>query len=442
MDIATTVETSALVALSALTLRSGLGAAAVVYRTQRERLTRRRQLKQFESFAVGTMRKLRRRKNKAEPAWAGCRKFRVVWREYENEKRDVCSFYLVPADRRPLARFQPGQHLSVEIPAGADGRPATIRQYSISSSPSETRYYRITVKRAPTPGPESPQDSCSNFLHDHAAVGTILNVFAPAGNFLIDPNSDRPIVMIAGGVGLTPLISMLKSLAEANSDRSVWLFHASRNSSEHILRDELDLIEAQSVRVRIVNFYSQPSANCIAGHDYDIAGRISIKLIKALLMAREHDFYVCGPHAMSDKIVRELEDWGVPESSISMEAFGPVALPALHNAEVISIGRSSAANIEPADSVEPDEQIEQFEIVFARSNKSMRWDGEAGTLLEFASRCGVKARCSCRQGVCGTCAVALREGEVTYRTMPANRPAAGTILPCVARPRSNLVVDL
>ena len=441
MDIATTVETSALVALSALTLRSGLGAAAAVYRTQRERLTRRRQLKQFESFAVGTMRKLRRRRIKTEPAWAGCRKFRVVWREYENEMRDVCSFYLVPADRRPLARFRPGQHLSIEIPAGTDGRPAMIRQYSISNSPSETRYYRITVKRAAASDPESPQDSCSNFLHEHAVVGSILNVFAPGGSFLIDPNSDRPIVMIAGGVGLTPLISMLKYLTETNTDRSVWLFHASRNSSEHILRDELDLIEAQSERVRIVNFYSQPSAACIAGHDYDIAGRISIKLIKALLMAREHDFYVCGPLAMSDKIVRELEDWGVPESSISMEAFGSAAVPALHNAEVISIARP-AASIEREDSAELSEQTEQFEIVFARSNKSIAWDGNAGTLLELAARCGVKARCSCRQGMCGTCAVALREGEVTYSKAPANRPAAGTILPCVARPRSNLVIDL
>lgn len=442
MDMATTIETSALVALGALTLLSGFGTACAVYRQQRARVVRRGRIEQFESFVGRSLKRLKRRNIAAGPAWEGCRKFRIVWREYENDNRNVCSFYLVPADRRPLAPFRPGQHLTVEVPSAGGDQPAIIRQYSISSSPSESRYYRITVKRQHLPSgaqAHAAPASCSNFLHDHASQGAIVNVYAPSGDFAVEPTSTQPIVMIAGGVGLTPLLCMLKSIVENNENRSVWLLYGVRNGSEHILRDELNSIQDQHRNIRVVVFYSQPSQACVMGRDYDVAGRISMQIVRSLLMEGEYTFFVCGPDQMSREIVHDLKVWGVPDSSIMVEHFGSSASEPILNATAANADRDADCLAEEA---EADADDENYSIFFAKSRKKARWLATSGSLLELAEAHGIKTQCSCRQGICGTCVIGLQQGEVIYTAEPKNQPAAGAVLPCIARPRSDLVLDL
>ncbi|MEO1161364.1 MAG: 2Fe-2S iron-sulfur cluster-binding protein, partial [Pseudomonadota bacterium] len=142
---------------------------------------------------------------------------------------------------------------------------------------------------------------------------------------------------------------------------------------------------------------------------------------------RDCDVYVCGPAPMMNALGRAFQNIGVPAENVRSESFG-------------------AASLVVADTVEkqkPAPEAEQaFQIEFARSGKKVEWSPGDGSLLELAMANGIKARCGCRQGVCGTCAIALKDGEVDYERTPEKTPAAGKCLPCVARPQSNLVLDM
>jgi len=153
----------------------------------------------------------------ASAAWPGWREFRVVAREFEDASRTQCSFHLEPVDGAQLPPFLPGQYLTFSLPvvggdpgvAGA-GRALT-RCYSLSDRPGSSSY-RITVKRVPSPPgrPDLPPGASSSHLHDRVHVGDVLTIKAPAGRFLIDASSDLPIVLVAGGIGVTPMMSMLR----------------------------------------------------------------------------------------------------------------------------------------------------------------------------------------------------------------------------------------
>lgn len=152
---------------------------------------------------------------RSDAAWIGWREFRVARREFEDAARTQCSFYLEPVDGAPLPPFKPGQFLtfSIDLPATGSGTAArTItRCYSLSDRPDPARY-RITVKRVPAPAepPEAEPGLSSNHFHDRVQVGDVLRVKAPAGHFFIDPDPALPAVLVAGGIGITPMMSMLR----------------------------------------------------------------------------------------------------------------------------------------------------------------------------------------------------------------------------------------
>ena len=166
-------------------------------------------------------------KAKEEGAWNGYRKFRVS-RKIE-EAKDQCSFYLTPHDGRKVPPFDPGQFLTfrLDIP---DQKKPVIRCYSLSEAP-KADHYRVTIKRVPPPRdkPEIPPGLSSNYFHDMVEEGKILDIRAPGGQFYLDSTRQTPIVLIGGGIGLTPVLSMVNYIVDSGSNRETWFFYGVTN---------------------------------------------------------------------------------------------------------------------------------------------------------------------------------------------------------------------
>ncbi len=356
-------------------------------------------------------------------AWSGYRKFRLEGKVLEADS--VCSFYLAPHDGRPLPAFLPGQYLTFRLSIPGQAREVT-RCYSLSDSPGHTDYYRVTIKRlAPPPGvPAAPPGLSSSHFHDHLQVGDFLDVKAPSGHFHLDVEHRGPVVLVGGGVGVTPVLSMLNYIATAAGNREAWFFYGVRNGREHVMRDYLREFDAQHENIRIVVCYSDPLPGDRAGVDYDYAERVSVELFKRVLKVTNFDFYVCGPPPMMEALTRDLGEWGVPEDRIHFEAFGPASV------KKISQATQPAAVDAPG-----------FELNFTRSAKKLVWTQGAGTLLEFAQANGVHIDSGCRAGNCGTCITAVREGQVTYLSTPGAPVDQGSCLACISVPKSALSID-
>ena len=188
-------------------------------------------------------------RNKTVATWSGLRKFRI--RDKIQDGGDICSFYLVPHDGKALPPFAPGQYLTFNLRLPDRDKPL-VRCYSLSDSPFQTDYYRVSIKRQGPPPrePEAPPGLGSYYFHDELNTGDIVDVKAPSGNFFLDLSKHGPVVLIGGGVGLTPMLSMLNAICESGSQRETWLFYGVRNGDEHIVREHLEALEAAFGRGR------------------------------------------------------------------------------------------------------------------------------------------------------------------------------------------------
>ncbi len=365
-------------------------------------------------------------------AWHGRRKFRIVRRAYETVDQSVCSFYLAPIDRRPLPSYRPGQFLTFEFADPAGGRKQS-RCYSLSDAPvkdGSQGEYRITVKRLAPPskaGPGIPGGQISNHFHE-LAENTVLDVFAPSGRFVLDQAAKRPVVLIAGGVGITPLASMLNWIVANQPKRQVWLFFGVRNRGDHIMYDHLKQLRETCPNVRVITFYSRPSRHCRVGIDYDAEGHVTVGAISQILQGGDFAFYVCGPDAMMRQILHDLGRWGVPEKDVAFEAFS-------------SPRRSAEPGQDGAGIGEADAGATPINVEFSRSRKRVRWSPGAGSLLELAEANGINMRYGCRSGGCGTCETAVLGGDVAYSQQPVVEPKPGMCLACIARPTRDIVLD-
>src|SRR4051812_28199507 len=167
----------------------------------------------------------------AQLHWNGLRKFTVAKKTCECD--GVCAFYLEPHDRRPLPRFKPGQYLTFQLALPGRDKPV-VRCYSLSDSPHRSEYYRVTIKKekAPTDRPELPHGIASTYFCDVVKEGDILDVKAPTGHFFLEMARSTSVVLIAGGVGVTPLLCMAQAIAASGSKREAWFFFGVRNSKE------------------------------------------------------------------------------------------------------------------------------------------------------------------------------------------------------------------
>ncbi|WP_059171688.1 NO-inducible flavohemoprotein [Bacillus sp. FJAT-27445] len=248
--------------------------------------------------------------------WDGFRGF-IVDRKVE-ESGVITSFYLKPEENREIADFQPGQYISVklEIP----GEEFThIRQYSLSDTPGKN-YYRISVKREA--GTENPDGKVSNYLHTQLKEGDVLHVSAPAGDFVLDVQKETPVVLLSGGVGLTPMISMLKTVAEVQPERKVTFIHAAQNSSVHALREEVELT-ADRETIKSYVFYDSPTNDDRKNQAFDVEGYVTKEWLKENVDIQDADFYFCGPVPFMKAIYRALQELGVTEERVHFEFFGP-----------------------------------------------------------------------------------------------------------------------
>jgi len=418
------VQIAGWVLIAIVTGNAALLLISSLRRSQGERRQQRLALELLQQ-QVAAAAVLRQEAEQARFLWEGFRKF-VVSRKVE-EGENIASLYLVPFDRKPLPSFRPGQFLTFQFKIPGQARPV-VRCYSLSDS-FHPDYYRVTIKRAlpPPSAAESPAGLVSSFVHDQLQVGEILDVQSPRGEFTLDLQRMTPVVLIAGGIGLTPMLCMLNALVERGSPREVWLFYGVRNGREAVMKDYLRKLSQERERFRLRFCFSRPAADEIAGTDYDHGECISLGLLQKELESNNYEFYICGPSAMMASVTDGLKQWGVPERRIFSEAFGPASVP-----------KKSAPEVRPSTGAAV---ATGPRIVFSRSGKSANWESSAGSLLEFAQSNGVSIPAGCCAGNCGTCETAIRSGTVSYLKEPGWKPQTGTCLVCVATPSADLELD-
>jgi ferredoxin-NADP reductase/MOSC domain-containing protein YiiM len=355
------------------------------------------------------------------PMWSGFRPLRIA--AVQRESVDVLSFVLESEDRSPLPTPLPGQYLVFRLKPHKDS-DAILRSYSISG-PAGAGKYRVSVKRAAGAG--------SRYFHDGIRTADLLQVSAPRGSFTLAP-SDRPVVLLSAGIGATPVLSMLHSLAEsaANSTREVWWCYGARNGAEHPFAAEVRSLLSGLAHGHSFVAYSEPRDGDEPGKDYDAAGRLNLSSLKQLQLPKQADFYLCGPAGFLRDFTADLKSWGVHDSCIHSEVFGA------ESSRTPGIARTtSVAPHPPAGGVGAGPKVS-----FTRSGLTVPWDSRYGSLLEFAEACDVPVRWACRVGVCHACESGLIDGRISYAPAPLDQPVEGNVLICCSTPQTAVELDL
>ena len=252
--------------------------------------------------------------------WQGFEPFTVEDKQRESET--ITSFYLRPRDGGALPWFEPGQYISVRVPG--DTTQTTMRNYSLSCHPGEP-HYRISVKRESARSDEAPDGYVSNYLHDQVEVGDVIEVGPPCGEFTLQTPVDpqRPLVLISGGVGITPLLSMVHTAVEAHPERPIWFIHGAINGQTHAFSDEVRELAERHPNLRVHVRYSDPTDEDQRRGFHDDAGYIDMDLVRLLVKQPDADVYFCGPRPMMIKLYQGMKSWGVPDSQVHYEFFGP-----------------------------------------------------------------------------------------------------------------------
>jgi ferredoxin-NADP reductase/predicted pyridoxine 5'-phosphate oxidase superfamily flavin-nucleotide-binding protein len=337
------------------------------------------------------------------------------WRPFRvskivDETAAIRSFHLAPNDGAGMPGVLAGQHVSVRLPLAKGDMQ--IRQYTLSSAPSDA-FLRISVKR---------QGLFSDHLHTTIKVGDVIEARAPAGNFVIDASVRRPAILLAAGVGITPMLAMLRHLIHEGMrkryQRPVWLFQSARSKAELAFGEEIAaLVNAGKGGARHVRVVSQAGE----GEATEASGRIDVALLKRTLPFDDYDFYLCGPAAFMQQMYDGLRAMNVTDARIHAEAFGPSGLQRQVNEQAIQVPLKPAAT-------------DAVPVLFMRSAKEARWTTESGSLLELAEQRGLSPESSCRDGRCGTCRTRVLQGEVTYAKTPEFAVADDEALICCALP--------
>ncbi|OKO77883.1 pyridoxamine 5'-phosphate oxidase family protein [Bradyrhizobium sp. NAS96.2] len=341
------------------------------------------------------------------------------WRPFKvtkivDESRSIRSFHLQPDDGAGRLPHRAGQHLPIRIALPGADKPI-IRTYTLSVAPSDGMY-RISVKRGGV---------VSQHLHDNIRVGDIIEARAPGGGFTIDAREKRPAVLLAGGVGITPLLAMLRHVVyeglRTRGIRPTFLFQAAHAKAERAFGDELQqLAAAAGGAVRIIRVLSDVDG-AEQGTDYDAAGRIDTALLSRVLPFDDYDFYLCGPPQFTQSLYDALRGYNIADNRIHAEAFGPSSL-----VRTPDVATPAPPRRPPATTPVP--------VAFTASLREARWTPESGTLLDLAEARGLSPVFSCREGNCGTCRTRLLAGAVTYVKEPAAEVADNEVLICCAVP--------
>lgn len=253
-------------------------------------------------------------------AWTGWRKFIIDQKVQESD--EITSFYLRPEDGLEVAEHLPGQYLSIKVFVTALGiyQP---RQYSISSAPN-SNYYRISVKRE-AGNREKESGTVSNYLHDQLVEGDVIEATTPAGDFVLNTKLKTPLVLLSGGVGQTPFVSIMDFLTKSDQQRQVKWAHACRSESVHAFREQISAWQAEHDWFEHIVFYENTDQ---VSRDKEIAkdirsGRLDLAEISEMLLIPEAEYYLCGPKPFIEKTIKDLSALGVDAKKLFFEEFGP-----------------------------------------------------------------------------------------------------------------------
>ena len=353
------------------------------------------------------------------PAWPGFRQMRVA--RVQKESNSVTSFVLTPIDGQLLPVFHAGQFVVLRLLVDP-AKPPVLRSYSLSDLPA-INHFRISVK-------SESNGIGSAFLCNSAREGDRLDVSAPRGSFTLRPG-ENPVVLLSAGVGATPVMSMLHTLAAERSQREIWWIYGARDRVEHPFAEESRCLLKQLSRGRAYIVYSRPAAGDHVGADFDAAGHIDTALLEKIGVSQASDFYLCGPSSFLQNMRDGLQNWGVPAGNVHTEIFGSLEAITPGMAQVVHTPHLPQG---PPASGPP--------VSFARSGITAAWDPKFGSLLELAEACDVPVRWSCRAGVCHTCMTGLIGGSIVYNPEPLERPAPGNVLLCCSQPNARVTLDL
>ncbi|WP_144110663.1 molybdopterin-dependent oxidoreductase [Paraburkholderia sp. BCC1886] len=349
----------------------------------------------------------------ARRAWSGWRPFVVS--ETKQLADGVLGIHFTPVDGGGLPDFLPGQHVSIEVETGHGAEPLA-RAYSLTGSArvENRREYSIAVRhqRGVDAAGVEWQGALSSHLHQRIVVGARVALRAPAGRFTLPLESPQPLVFIAGGIGITPFICQLETLARVGGKLpDITLHYANRNGASHAFSERLQALAAALPGLNIVDYYSEPRA----GDACYRMERITDAVVTDTQIKRRARVYMCGPEPMMNAVRAGLVARGMPNFDIFHEAFRSpgTTMPA---------GERSHA------------------VVFRRSGRTEQWHSSSGTLLEFAEHLGIAMPSGCRVGQCESCAVRVIAGSAMHLHGEAPDDP-DVLLGCQAIPTSDLELD-
>jgi ferredoxin/NAD(P)H-flavin reductase len=239
-------------------------------------------------------------------------------------------------------------------------------------------------------------------------------------------------VLLSAGIGATPVLAMLHSLAAEISPREVWWLSGARDGEDHAFAEESRNLVKALPRGKSFIAYSRPGPRDRPGVDFDASGRITVEALEKFGVPRDADFYLCGPASFLRDLSKGLMAWGVSEDQVHTEIFGP-GKPMTPGV----LDPRNAAPHPPAGSAGSGPRVS-----LVRSGLNVCWDAKFSSLLELAEACDVPVRWSCRTGVCHTCESGLVSGIVSYQPEALESPAQGNLLICCSRPEGDVVIDL
>jgi ferredoxin-NADP reductase/MOSC domain-containing protein YiiM len=352
-----------------------------------------------------------------EPDWQGFRPFTVT--RTEKVTPSVLSLYLSDSSGTALPAARPGQYLTLRLPVNGTN---AVRSYSISGRPDDSTY-RISVKR-------EEHGSVSRYIHDTIAAGSTVDVAAPRGEFVLD-ETDEPVVLLSAGIGITPVLAMLASIASTHSERRVWWLHVARTEADYGLATEVQGLLGRLPNARSYIWLTRESPPADGPTPGTMFGRLDSDGLRALGFSAASSAYVCGPTGFIEGMTAALTDIGIAPASIHSELFSALASMTpgvVQKAPVTPHPPAGEPGTGPA-------------VTFARSGLTANWSDRYESLLELAEACDVSTRWSCRTGVCHTCITGLLSGDVAYSPEPLERPEGSNVLLCVSRPTAETVLD-
>ena len=356
--------------------------------------------------------------------WRGILRIKSIFQETPTVK----TFRLMEQNGGSMPfSFLPGQYAT--ITSEIDGQKVR-RSYTISSSPTQGDYIELTIKREQN-GLES------RHLHDHALPGDLIEISAPAGRFFFTGEEADGVVLIAGGVGITPMMSVLRSLTDRSYEHDIFLLYGANTPADLIFREECDYLARRHPKVHVSSVVAKPEGTDWTGP----VGYISAGFIAGAVpdIARRR-IHLCGPPPMMAAVKTALDELEVPVEQVRTEDFAPPKggpVPAADTLTPVSAEAGSA----PSPSIPVSSA--HASITFSGSGKSGPLAPDQ-SVLEAAEMLGVNIDYECREGTCGRCKVSLREGQVVMEvedSLSADEKASGIILACQAKSTGNLVVD-